>query len=210
MQFTFDPEAHAYALDGQLIPGVTEVLRQVVDLSMIRDDVLDRKRAIGSALHQAIELDAADELDPDSIDPAVAPYFAGWRRFQAEHHAFIVHANERPVFSQSFRYACTPDVWGVMSDSLSHAPFVLEIKSTATLHPAVGLQTAAQLRAIGEWSHEDGRTRDRFIATASRFALQLNNRGGYKLTKLEARDDFSTFLALLTAWRWKRRHSINL
>ena len=173
----------------------------------------DRKRAIGSALHEAIEIDLDGELDEESIDPSVAPYFAGWRKFQDEHGAFLIQAKERPIYSRTYRYGCTPDLWGNFLAGGEAVPFVCEIKSTATVHPAVGLQTAAQLRCIAETAYPDAiedRKREAYMRRARRFVLQLLPTGKYSLRELTARDDFATFLALLTAYRWKQRHNIAL
>ena len=211
--FRFDADAHAYYLGSERIPGVTAVLGQVVDFSFVRDEVLDRKRAIGSALHEAIEIDLDGELDEESIDPSVAPYFAGWRKFQDEHGAFLIQAKERPIYSRTYRYGCTPDLWGNFLAGGEAVPFVCEIKSTATVHPAVGLQTAAQLRCIAETAYPDAiedRKREAYMRRARRFVLQLLPTGKYSLRALTARDDFATFLALLTAYRWKQRHNIAL
>ena len=207
--FRFDPEAHAYYLGDEQIPGVTAVLSQVVSFDFVRDEVLDRKRAIGSALHSAIELDRMGVLDEDSVDPAVRPYFDGWRAWLGQQSCFTIHAGELPVCSRVYRYGCTPDVWGELQIGEVAVPFVMELKSSTTVHPAVGLQTAAQARAIAETIHDGRRAAaDLWISTARRFVLQLLPTGKYSLRELTARDDFATFLALLTAYRWKKRHNI--
>ena len=213
--FRFDPEAHAYYLGDAQIPGVTAVLSQVVDFRFVDDAVLARKCAIGAAFHAAVQLDHDGELDEDSIDPAVAPYFEGWRKFKHEHRAFELHATERPVFSLSYRYGCTPDIWGRAQGmgGRAFAPFVLELKSTDTVHPAVSLQTAAQARAIAEALGREaaipGFSADQWARDALRFVLRLTPRGTYSLHQLAGADDFVTFLSLLTAYRWKKRHNID-
>lgn len=210
-QFRFDREAHAYYLGAERIPGVTAVLSQVVDFSFVSDEVLARKCEIGSALHLAIELDQAHELDEESIDPAVVPYFDAWRKFKHEHRAWQVWASEKPVYSRLYRYGCTPDLWGLMEDgSASLTPFVTEIKSSASVHPAVALQTAAQLTAIAErQAPSSPSVAHRMIRNARRFALQLRPNGTYKLQEFTQRDDFAQFLALLSTYRWKQRNNLN-
>ena len=63
----YDDDAHTYTLAGRVIPSVTQILKQVVDFSMVAPDILERKCAIGSVLHMAIALDHADDLDYDSL-----------------------------------------------------------------------------------------------------------------------------------------------
>lgn len=207
--FRFDPEAHAYYLGAEQIPGVTAVLQQVIDYRFVSDEVLDRKKAIGSALHACIELDHTGELDESTIDPEVAGYFDGWRKFKQEQQAFVLTAAEAPMCSRLYRYGTTPDIWGSMHpEGGSAVPFVLELKSTATISPVVGLQTAAQLQAIAETVTGDAGTRDRWIREGRRFALQLKPTGTYSLREFANRVDWPTFAALLTVYRWKRAHNI--
>lgn len=203
-QFRFDREAHAYYLGAERIPGLTSVLAQVIDFSFVRDEVLARKSAIGSALHLAVELDYLGELDESSLDPAVLPYFDGWRKFKDEQRAHRVTAAEEPIYSPTYRYGCTPDIWGATG---AGDWFVTEIKSTTTIHPAVALQTAAQRQALAE-SLPDKVAATWFLK-ARRFALQLRPNGSYKLHEFTQRDDFAQFLALLSTYRWKQRNNLN-
>ena len=84
MNLQFDAAAHQYTLNGRRIPSVTQILGQVVDFSMVPPDILERKCAIGQALHNAIALEIENDLDHDSIDAAVLGYFIGWRKFVAD------------------------------------------------------------------------------------------------------------------------------
>ena len=65
------------------------------------------------------------------------------------------------------------------------------------LHQGARLAEFPTARAVAE-----------FVGRARRFVLQLLPTGKYSLRELNARDDFATFLALLTAYRWKQRHNI--
>lgn len=207
----FDPEAHAYYLGAEQIPGVTAVLQQVTDYRFVPDEVLDRKKAIGSALHACIELDHIGELDESTIDPAVAGYFDAWRKFTWDQRAFVLAAAESPMCSRLYRYGTTPDIWGSMHpDGGSAVPFVLELKSTATIMPAVALQTAAQLQAIAETVTGDAGTRARWLREGRRFALQLKPTGTYSLREFRDPADWPTFAALLAVYRWKRAHNITI
>jgi len=198
----YDDIAHTYTLAGRVIPSVTQILKQVVDFSMVPPDILERKCAIGQALHMAIALDHADDLDYDSLDASVLPYFEAWRKFVADMGSKLwIMASERPMASATYQYGVTPDIWG----SVNGERAVIELKSTAAIHPSVALQTAAQSHAIteGRWwpGDVDGPPR--------RFALQLRPNGTYKLHEFTQRDDFAQFLALLSTYRWKQRNNLN-
>lgn len=195
----YDDDAHTYTLAGRVIPSVTQVLKQVVDFSMVPPDILERKCAIGSALHMAIALDHADDLDYDSLDASVLPYFEAWRKFVADMgRGLVVHAAEMPIASATYQYGVTPDIWG----SVNGERAVIELKSTAAIHPSVALQTAAQVQAITEGGY--------WIAngTPRRFALQLQPSGKYRLQEFTAKGDFGVFIALRSVWGWRASHKL--
>ena len=79
----FDPDRHAYQLDGAHVPGVTSALKVVssADYAGVDPEVMARKAAIGTAVHRVIELDCLDDLDTDSLDSVLVPYYQAWRSF---------------------------------------------------------------------------------------------------------------------------------
>ncbi len=195
----FDAAAHQYTLNGRRIPSVTQILGQVVDFSMVPPDILERKCAIGQALHNAIALEIENDLDHDSIDAAVLPYFEAWRKFVADiGRGLVVHAAEMPIASATYQYGVTPDIWG----SINGERAVIELKSTATIHPSTALQTAAQVQAITEGGY--------WIAkgTPRRFALQLQPSGKYRLQEFTAKGDFGVFIALRSVYGWRASHNL--
>jgi hypothetical protein len=197
----FDEAAHTYTLGGRVIPSVTQVLKQVVDFSMVPPDILERKCAIGSALHMAIALDHADDLDYDSLDASVLPYFEAWRKFVADMgRGLVVHAAEMPIASATYQYGVTPDIWG----SVNGRRAVIELKSTAAIHPSVGLQTAAQEMAITECDAWPGGTGQ----AVDRYALQLQPSGQYRIHHFKNRGDFAVFIALRSVYGWRASHKL--
>lgn len=198
----YDDDAHTYTLDGRVIPSVTQILKQVVDFSMVPPDILERKCAIGSALHMAIALDHADDLDYDSLDASVLPYFEAWRKFVADMGtALVIHAAEVPMASKKWNYGCTPDLWG----RIGHDLVCIELKSTAAIHPAVGLQTAAQVEALIENKAFGPQDMPRVVR---RFALQLKPDGKYTPKEFTAKGDFGVFIALRSVWGWRASHKL--
>lgn len=197
----FDEATHTYTLAGRVIPSVTQILKQVVDFSMVAPDILERKCAIGSALHMAIALDHADDLDYDSLDASVLPYFEAWRKFVADMgRGLVVHAAEMPIASATYQYGVTPDIWG----SVNGRRAVIELKSTAAIHPSVGLQTAAQEMAITECDAWPGGTGQ----AVDRYALQLQPSGQYRIHHFKNRGDFAVFIALRSVWGWRASHKL--
>jgi len=190
-----DTAAHRYRLDGAEVPGVTRVLGSLYDVSTIRNGGLQHKREIGEALHLAIDLDLKGDLELDSLDLEVVGYFDGWLRFRRE-TGFECLFSEKQVASKKYRYAGTLDLAG----RIDGVEAVIDGKTTAALHPAVALQTAAYHNAACEM----GLVR----TTARRYALRLRPDGTYVLDQHKDRADFFVFLSCLSLHNWRARHGI--
>lgn len=189
---SFEPTAHRYTWDARPIPSVTQALRALFDFSSIPPAVLERKAAIGRAVHRAIELEIAGTLDRTSIDAACVPYFDAWRRFRDEcrfEPALIEFRVTNDELGEPMRYAGTIDEYGMLNGS----PALIDWKTAMlTNAPAVGSQLAAYLKAL----HRMG------IASLSdrRFAVKLGADGRYKLERFRALDtDWQRFVLQLRA-----------
>lgn len=181
---TFDHDKHEYRWNGKRIPSVTQILDPFVDLSRIPADVLERKRLIGTAVHAAIELDCAGDLDDDSIAPAWSGYFAGWRKFRAE-SGFTIEHSERQEYSP-LGYAGTLDLMGELPKHRA----LIDAKCTTSLYPTVGPQTAAYAQMVKE-------------PRIKRYALLLTPDGRYNLEPLSNPNDLAVFNAALTLHQWR-------
>lgn len=192
MSLTFDQERHEYRWNGAVVPSVTQVLAPLYDFGGIPRDVLARKASIGTATHLACELiDQGQELDPESIDPAVAPYVDAYRRFLDESKPTVIACEQR-VFHPMLRYAGTLDrVYEIDGRRL-----LVDLKTTAEIHAAVGVQLAGYL---GTWQE--------LKPSMERAALQLRNDGTYRLVTFSDQGDWPLFLSLLNLHRWKTKHA---
>lgn len=189
MSLTFDAGSHTYRWQGTVVPSVTQILQPLVDFSRVPADVLKAASAFGTAVHKACELDDLGDLEEALLDPALAPYLAGWRKFRRE-HASEWDLIEQPLFNPSLRYAGTPDRIGRVDGVLA----VVDIKSSSTLLPAVGPQTAAYARA---YSHSG--------AALQRFGVRLFP-NGYELKQYSDPLDWPTFASLVTVRQFCERH----
>lgn len=181
---TFDEASHTYWCGSQRIPGVTEVLRPLVNFDRVPPAVLAAKADLGRRVHFAAQLHDEDDLDEASIEPDVLPYLEAYRRFLAETGAVIVN-NEARVFSPVYRYAGTLD--RVLLLNGQH--WMVDLKTSLVTPATVGPQTAAYLRALDN------------PAVTHRAALRLRPDGTYRLDPLTDPNDFSLFLACLTIHR---------
>lgn len=184
----FDSRNHTYIMRGELVPGVTSVLKPLVDFAGIPREVLEAKADLGRRIHAATEFDDDGDLDEASVEADVAPYLAAYRRFRAESGAQVV-ANERMVYEPIYRYAGTLDRVMV----IDRAKWLIDIKSCVTTPLSAGPQTAAYLRALQD------------PTVQRRGALRLRPDGTYRLDPLTAPDDWSVFYACLAVRRYTEK-----
>jgi hypothetical protein len=109
MPVEFQEDGHIYTLDGVTLPSVTGILKAEGFIDDGFFDEYSRKR--GQYVHRATHLDDMGELDEEMLDPVLAPYLEGWRKFKRE-SGFIVEQSEVSMCSKTYLYAGTPDVIG--------------------------------------------------------------------------------------------------
>lgn len=186
----FDEASHAYTVNGQEYPSVSTVLGHFMDFSRVPRDVLEHKRKIGRATHKAIEL--GDDLDPDSIDEAVKPFFDSWLLFKATKPLRII-ASERIVYSHKHRVAGRLDFNVEFLDE-PNVYWQIDAKCVYAMSPATALQTSAYLEL---WNERETPRLTR------RAGLQLQPDGSMaKLYPYKDRNDFNYFLNSLNCHRW--------
>lgn len=190
-----DEATHTYTVKGVVIPGVTTVIKPLINYDNIPSHVLEWKRGLGVAVHKACELYDMGKLDKNSIDPAVEMYLNAWMRFLRE-TKFQIETLESVVYHKGYRYAGTNDRTGILNGNRC----VIDLKTTAQLSPAVGVQTAAYMAA------ENERLVISPFQLTHRFGLQLKPDGSYRLQEYKDISDFSTFLGCLQIYNWRARH----
>jgi hypothetical protein len=198
MQLEFDEASHIYRVAGAVIPSVTQILRPLFDFRMIDPAVLQAKAEIGTAVHRAAELLDNDDLDEESDDgraalEPIAGYLDGYKKFKAEKRPMVIE-NETRLYHPLHKFAGTCDrVYQMDGERV-----IVDLKTTAAMSPAVGVQLAA----YDELFRANGSTKNRM----KRFALQLKSNGTYKLYEFSEYGDWPTFLSLLTIFRWRDRY----
>jgi hypothetical protein len=148
VKFSFCEETHSYRIEDPFdkrcfdVPSVTGLLDAAglcEDYSQVPAWMLERKRIIGSYCHKAIHLHHTNELDLDSLDPAVKPYFEGYLAFLKD-SGFELRYTERRVVGcvGGMWWAGTLDIEGEWAGE----PWVIDAKCTAELYPWHEVQTA--------------------------------------------------------------------
>lgn len=188
----FNAEAHEYTVAGVRVPSVTQVLRDCYDFSRVAPDVLAAKAELGEAVHLACELDDAGDLVEDSVHARVRPYLDAYRLFKSHKRTEVI-ATEQIVHHPRLAYAGKLD----LLTQFDGARWLIDWKTPIAISPAVALQTAGYAGALPGGS-----------AGIRRAALQLKADGTYRLHEFTDPNDWPTFVAMLTVYRWKQRTAL--
>ena len=189
MSIQFDAPSHTYSLRGEVIPGVTTILRPLYDWSSVDPNVLAAKALLGTAVHMACDMDDSNDLDEASVSPQVMPYLQAWRAFRRGCGAQVLFS-EQVVFEPVHRYAGTLDRV-LLIDGVK---YLSDIKTSTEVHAATGPQTAAYLKALGD------------TTVTRRAAVQLREDGSYRFHHLSNPNDFAVFMSCLTVHRFKEQN----
>lgn len=189
----FDEVGHAYRFEGRPVPGVTSILAALRDGG---EEAPDEARRIaanrGRAVHRAIELDVAGDLDESRLHPDIASRLRAWRLFRRE-YGFSPGRAELRVYSNRYGYAGTLDLWGVAAGY----PIILDAKATAAVPHRAHVQLAGYAQAL----------RETIASGPVRRAILHLRPERYELVPCTDPNDFETFLACLTVKRWNDAHA---
>ena len=184
----FDDVKHLYTVDGVRVPSVSRILRPLTTAvyGEIDPETLRRATYFGTAVHACTELLDLDELDEDSVIPEWAPYLDAYKRWKTATRPAILQIEDRLGCG---KYAGTLD----RICSINGERWVIDIKTTSSIHPHVGVQLAAYV-ALAEGFYG---------GTYRRAALQLRGDGSFKVTEFSSLNDETCFNALLGIYHWQ-------
>lgn len=168
---------------------VTDVFRDFYAGRTIDQWYLDR----GSMVHLACDLlDGALGLDWSTLDPRIEGYVRAWARCKRETECVVI-ASERPVSGPGWK--------GTLDKVVSPPNGKREVWDLKCGQPEPwhGLQLAAY-----EVGHR-GRTGTK---PYKRRGIYLRADGTYQMVEYPGKDDYRTFLALLTREYWMISHGL--
>lgn len=110
-----DPETHVYKVNGVVKPGANQILK-AVGLSKDWSGVDPFYRDRGIAVHSAINLFLRGELDEESLDPVIVPYFNQFKEWLSENEAAGLLLTERPLYSERLDFCGTIDL--IMNETI--------------------------------------------------------------------------------------------
>jgi hypothetical protein len=202
--FTFDEAGHVYREDGLVRLSVTQVLRAegfLNWLDKIPAHILERKRQLGTLVHQATALwDQGEDLTAYNIPEEIVPYLEGYMNF-CDDCSFEPDPQfvEYRMIAQllGMRYGMTLDVRGFINGKR----YTIERKCGASEDPAWGIQLAAYDSGVND-TH--GRPRD------ARAAVQLGPqfKRNYKFHPYEDASDYVVWANSLANTIWKLNKKI--
>ena len=110
-------ENHQYKVSGKKYPGVNEIIRLAGLGTDYFGEVAERKKNIGIAVHKAIALDLAANLDFKSLSGPVLDYFKGYQKFKADFQIkpFLF---EKMLFSEKWGYCGMLDFAGMVDKAV--------------------------------------------------------------------------------------------
>lgn len=194
--FTFSEETHTYLHeDGRVIPSTTQVIKDagLISWAGIPAMVLERKRQLGTLVHQVTQLlDQGENLEDYAIPQEVVPYLNGYINFKND-TGFVPEIIECRMIAdlRGMLYGMTPDRTG----ALDGVPHVIELKCGASEHPAWGVQLASYDLGLPKISY--GRR--------ARAAIQLGPDfpRNYKIHDYHDAADYTVWLNSLANMIWK-------
>lgn len=195
----FDHDAHAYFVDGHLVPSTTQVLRDsgLIRLDGIPSFILEAALKRGSAVHQLVHYLNENDLDWASVDPAYRGYLDGWQRYRDERQLQVLLCEHR-IASRRHRVAGTLDLLAEIAGD----GWLLDYKTGDPEDVAADLQTASYFGMAMEWAHEDPRLAD-VLARHPRWrrgSVRLRKNGTFVAKEYTDPRDYSRFQVLAAAW----------
>lgn len=176
---------HTYRVGGIVRPSVTQILGVLDEYAGVDRELLDRAARFGRNVHKAVDLFNRGTLDLVDLDPALAAYLAGWRKFLADTGAKVLHSEYR-VWHPLLRYCGTADValeW--------KGPVGCDLKS-GIVPRSVGAQTMAYSKAQNEHGFKARR----------RICVQLRP-NDYRMHRLNDAADWALFTSCMNVWGFK-------
>ena len=188
-------ESHIYRVDGDVIPGVSEILKaggygnpaETEGGFVISDEVIDNAADRGHIIHEAISLLMAGDLDWETVDDECLPYMNAFKEWM-DATGFYAVSSEALFFEPEFRYCGTRDLVGYIGDDLT----IVDPKTgSAGLKPWHKYQLAAYAYPMSE----------RGTKWPRRIILHLKKTGSYKtyeFSTIKAPWEMEVFLACRT------------
>lgn len=199
MDFQFNEAKHTYTMGDREIPSCTRALDHsgLVDFSMVRQEILERKSRLGTEVHRAVHYFLEGDLDIGSVDDEAMPYLQSFIKL-LNHTKFVPELIEYQTIGNldGLQFGMKLDLAGVFGGFEA----ILDLK---TGQPAAhhGIQLAGY--CIGT-PHKILITPMAKFAKRRRFGIYLKADGSMpKVVPYTEQRDFRLFASALEIASWK-------
>jgi hypothetical protein len=210
-KLTFYEEQHQYSIEtpegNVLLDSVTTILTEMGITKYWNEANAETYQSYGINGHAMIRLDLDGTLDLSSVDPGLQKPFWAWRKFRLDFPHLIPvkddkgHLSERPMYSDVYRYAGTPDL--IFRNRITGDLWEIDIKFSDTVMASWELQTAGYCPLIRE---EMGlRQNSKILRYAITFSPMSNL---YHLHRLADSHSEVVFHACRIAYNWKKTRGL--
>lgn len=184
---TFEPETHTYRVGEEIIPSVTQILKEVglIDTSFFTPEHAER----GTLVHGATQFWDETGMEDDTIPGELLGYLEAWKKFREE-TGFIPSHIEQSLYSRQ-GYAGTVDRIGKTHKINA---LLLDIKSGPP-QPWHRLQLAAYALMV---KYELN------IPAWECWGVHLKKDGKYSVEVYRSIDDSATWLSVLKVYQLKK------
>ena len=184
----FREDKHIYwvEIEGakQIVPSVSTIIGNILDLDNRYKNIDPFYANRGTAVHKAIELLIAKNLDEESLDEEVIPFLKSYKNF-CELTKFKPLKSEQRVFSKDLWVAGTLDLIG----KIQNKKVLIDIKTGQK-------QKWHQLQTAGYALLADEKKIDRYC-------LYINKKETFKLEPHQNKNDFDVFIAMTKVFNKK-------
>ena len=115
-EFVYNEETRIHTHGGKIIPSVSNIVEPLsMDYSKAHPGKLERKRDLGNAFHECIQLFLDDDLDEDSIDEDLIIPMRQFKEFWTDDEfkglpAPIMVSIEQPACNEKLKYCGKSDL----------------------------------------------------------------------------------------------------
>jgi hypothetical protein len=196
---------HRYFLDGNELMSVTTAFKKtgIVDFSMVKTEVIEPALVVGDYVHEMAEFYGQGRLDEDSIDDGsetgydLRGYHKAIKKFYAERVKKVLLI-EQMVCDPRNGYSGRMDICYM---DIKNCVVVADWKTSKSIHPAWGLQTAAYANATLKCFSD--------LPPLFRGGIILRPDGQYDYHQHRGSTDLDIFLSVLRVAQFKTQHKIN-
>lgn len=184
---TFDSETHTYRVGDEIIPSVTQILKDIglIDTTHFKPEHSER----GTTVHEATQFWDETGMEDDTIPEELLGYLEGWKKFREE-TGFTPSHIEQPLYSTQ-GYAGTVDRIG---KTHKINPILLDIKSGPP-QPWHRLQLAAYALMVKS---------ELRIPIWECWGVHLKKDGKYSVETYRSIDNSADWLAVLRVYQLKQ------